>query len=63
MNTFVLVRLLFELTMYSDEINRIDPNFMDNAVSIMNHIQLNEQNEITSFSRGGEQDRQEQVPN
>ena len=63
MNTFVLVRLLFELTMYSDEINRIDPNFMDNAVSIMNHIQLNEQNEITSFPRGGEQDRQEQVPN
>ena len=55
----VLAKLLFLLTEYEDELQKLDPEFMDRVVAIVNKIQSNEQKQIADLPRGGDTDREE----
>lgn len=52
-----LKNLLFELTKFDTEINKMDAEFMDRVVIILNKLHKNEQGKTTNIPRRGKQNR------
>lgn len=55
----LLAKLLYVLTDYADELKKLDPEFIDRVVAIINKIQTNEQRQIAALPRAGDKDREE----
>lgn len=52
-----LKSLLFSLTEHSEQIYKLDAEFMDRVVHMLNKIQTDEEDEVATLSGGGNQSR------